>query len=214
MPRRSVGAAGVAVAFVLAVLTACTSSGTHPQSFSPTSSIPTSTTATNSASASSSNTSASRSIAPPIPAPTVTPPAQDAVNAYIAFYNAMTAADQDPAHANVAKIDSYLTGKARTLFDGVLANQKKSGTAYRGTPPIPRVKVETIFSSTFMFLTSCPLESATDPFVEFDLSTGKPVPVTKPTIPPPYQLKLSMQKVNGGWKLADLLVDSRKTCKA
>jgi len=214
MPRRSVGAAGAAVAFVLAVLTACTSSGTHPQSFSPTSSTPTSTTATNSASASSSNTSASRSIAPPIPAPTVTPPAQDAVNAYIAFYNAMTAADQDPAHADVAKIDSYLTGKALALTRDVIANQKKSGIAYRGTPPNPRVKVETIFSSTFMFLTSCPLESVTDPFVQYYVATGKPVPVTKPAVPPPYKLKLSMEKIGAAWKLADLLVDTSKTCKA
>ena len=86
--------------------------------------------------------------------------------------------------------------------------------AYRGTPEDPRVRVGTIFSPTFMFLTSCPLPRVTDPFVQYYVATGKAVPVPKPAVQPPYKRTLSMQKLGGAWKVADLIVDSSKTCKA
>jgi hypothetical protein len=147
--------------------------------------------------------------------PTVTPSAQSAVDAYIDFYNASGAADRDPARADIAALDVYLTGKAKTLFDSNYASMKTSGLAYRGTAPNPRLKVQQVFSATSVFLESCPLESPIDPYVEYTVSTGKPVPAgAKRSPPPPYLLILPMVKVGDQWKLSDVLPNTSKTCTA
>jgi hypothetical protein len=88
---------------------------------------------------------------------------------------------------------------------------KSSGLAYRGTPDAPRLKVGQILSPTFMFLTSCPAPSANDPFIQYNVSTGKPVVVKKPPVAPPWKRTISMQKVGASWKVSDILVDTRKT---
>jgi hypothetical protein len=120
-----------------AVLTGCGgSSGVRtraPISDPPMSS--TNSSATPPASTSTSTTPSSS--ASTIPTPKVTGPAQDAVAAYIAFYNASGAADRDPAHADIAALDRYLTGQAKTLFDSNYASMKKSGLPYRGMAPDP-----------------------------------------------------------------------------
>ena len=148
-----------------------------------------------------------------IPTPKVTGTAQAAVAAYIAFYNASEVADRDPAHADIAALDRYLTGKAKSLFDSNYASMKKSGLAYRGTAPDPRVKVRQVFSSTSVFLESCPLPSKTHPYVEYTVSNGKPVAAgAKRNPPPPYLLILPMVKVGDHWKLSDVLQNTSKTC--
>jgi hypothetical protein len=100
------------------------------------------------------------------------------------------------------------------LYDGVYASMKSSGLAYRGTPDAPRLKVGQILSPTFMFLTSCPAPSASDPFIQYKVSTGKPVVVKKPPVAPPWKRTISMQKVGASWKVSDILVDTSKTCSA
>lgn len=149
-----------------------------------------------------------------VPTPSVTPAAQGAVDAYIAFYNASTADDRDPAHADLSALNRYLSGKARTLFDGIYADMKNSGLAYRGTPPNPRVKVQTVGSPTFVILTSCPLASSADPYVEYHVATGQPVTASPPRTPaPPYLLTLPMTKSGGQWQLTDVVQDTSRTCK-
>lgn len=170
-----------------------------------------------SATPSTSTTSVARTTTPPgslgVPTPSVTPQAQRAVDAYIAFYNASGAADRDPAHADIAALDRYLTGKAKILFDSNYASMKKSGLAYRGTAPNPRVKVRQIFSAKSIFLESCPLLSTTDPYVEYTVSNGKPVAAAvKRNPPPPYLLILPMVKVGDHWKLSDVVQNASKTC--
>ncbi|MDP9093012.1 MAG: hypothetical protein M3N95_08750 [Actinomycetota bacterium] len=189
------------------------SSGVHTQA--PTSDSPTpsaSVTSGSSSTSSSTSSSAPTSSSTTIPTPSVTAPAQDAVDAYITFYGLSTAADKDPANADVAQIDQYLTGKAKTLYDSVYASMKADGVAYRGTPDAPRLKVGSILSPTFMFLTSCPAPSASDPFIQYKVSTGKPITVTKPPVAPPWKRTISMKKVGSGWKVSDILVDTSKTC--
>ena len=100
------------------------------------------------------------------------------------------------------------------MYDGVYASMKSSGLAYRGTPDAPRLKVGQILSPTFMFLTSCPAPSASDPFIQYQVSTGKPVVVKKPPVAPPWKRTISMQKVGANWKVSDILVDTSKTCSA
>ena len=170
-----------------------------------------------SATPSPSTTSVTRTATSPaslgVPTPRVTAQAQRAVDAYIAFYNAYGAADRDPAHADIAALDRYLTGKAKILFDSNYASMKKSGLAYRGTAPDPRVKVRQIFSAESVFLESCPLPSKTDPYVEYTVSNGKPVASgVKRNPPPPYLLILPMVKVGGHWKLSDVVQNTSKTC--
>jgi len=206
---------GVAAGLAVLSISACHSSGTHPQSFSPSPSAPGSPGVSLSTSPTSSPaTSSTRTRPPEIATPTVVPAAQGAVDAYIGFYNAMNAADRNPTGADIAEINAFLTGKAHSLFDGVVASQARAGVAYRGTPEVPRIRVGTIFSPTFVVLTSCPLASPTDPFVQYYVKTGKPVVTPTPSVPPPYKRTISMQKINGKWKVADLLVDSSKTCTA
>jgi hypothetical protein len=202
------------VACATLALASCSSSGrTHTQSFSPSPSVPPSTSTVNS----SPSTSPASSTRPPrkdVPTPTVTASAQGAVNAYIAFYNSSTLADRDPAHADLATLNQYLTGKALTLFDGTYKGMKRSGLAYRGTPPAPRVKISSVLSSTAIFLSSCPLVSKPDPYVEYHVSTKKVVATGKLRSPaPPYLLTLPMKKVFGKWKLTDVVQDTSKTCK-
>lgn len=187
------------------------STGVHTQA--PVSDPPmTSTSSSATPPASTSTSTSPSSSVSAIPTPKVTGTAQDAVAAYIAFYNLSTAADRDPAHADLAKLDQYLTGRARTLFDGVFQSMKSHGLAYRGTPDVPRLKVGSILSPSFMFLTNCPAASTSDPFVQYNVSTGKAVASRKPPVPPPWKRTISMKKVGGGWKVADIVVDTSKTC--
>jgi hypothetical protein len=178
-----------------------TSSPASPVSRSPSSSITTTPISTSSTRPSST-----------IATPTVNHSGQGAVDAYIAFYNLSTSADRDPAHVDIAELDQYLTGKAKSLYDGVYASMKSAGLAYRGTPDAPRLTVGSVLSPRFVFLTSCPAASATNPFVQYKVSTGKPIVTKKPRVPPPWKRTISMRKVGSSWKVSDILVDTSKTC--
>ena len=207
---------GVAVAAVAlaTTLTACGgSSGTHTQSFSPSPTDASSMSSTSPAPTSpSSSGPTGSSSSKAIPTPTVTPSAQDAVGAYIALENALTVASRDPKHADLASVNKYLSGKALTLFDHSLKSMASAGQAYRGTPASPRVKVQSVVSSGFVFLTSCPLASSSDPFVRYDVKTGKAIAVRKQSPPPPYLETLPMKKVGSQWKLTDFIQNTSKTC--
>lgn len=204
-----------ALPVLLAVLVAGCGGSSGVNTQVPTSTPPMTSSSSPAATAavSTSRSTTPSSSASAVPTPKVTGTAQDAVAAYIAFYNASGAADRDPAHADIAALDRYLTGKAKTLFDSNYASMKKSGLAYRGTAPDPRVKVRQIFSAESVFLESCPLLSATDPYVEYTVSNGKPVAAgVKRNPPPPYLLILPMVKVGGHWKLSDVVQNTSKTC--
>jgi hypothetical protein len=215
MASTHTGLARVGLSVLLAVvfLAGCGgNNGVHTQK--PTSDAPSSTSASPTLATSGTTPTASPARSPSgIPTQTVSvPAAQDAVNAYIALANAYNRASVDPAHADLATINKYLSGKALTLFDQSVASMKSAGQAYRGTPGDPNVKVQTIFSSTSVFLTSCPADNPKDPFVEYYVATGKAVPVAKRNPPPPYLLTLPMQLVGSQWKLTDLLQNVSKTC--
>lgn len=140
--------------------------------------------------------------------PTVTPAAQGAVNAFISLYNALTAADRDPAHANLASFNQYLIGKALTLFDSEIKNQAKAHLAYRGTPDDPRVRVGQVLNSSFLFLTSCPRPSTSDPYVQYDVRTGKAVKVKRPVVT--VQRLISMKRSSGSWKVTDVVAGNKR----
>ncbi|MCW2528613.1 MAG: hypothetical protein JWM76_3473 [Pseudonocardiales bacterium] len=207
----------VAIALGCVVLVACGGNGGHTQTISPSPSPSSASFSPTSPSTSTSPIGSSSSSEPDpstFPTPTVTPVAQDAVNRYMDFYTVLNAADRDPTHADITLLNAYLTGTAVTLFDGVITGQARAGLAYRGTPEDPRVSVSQVVSPTLIFLTSCPLASKVDPFVQYTIADGKPVAVTPPAVPTPYKRTISMQNTDGAWKVSGLLVDSSKTCTA
>jgi hypothetical protein len=183
------------------------SSGTHTQSFSPAPS--------DSSSAMSSTASSSSSPTSSFPTLKVAPAAQPAVDSYIALYTLIGADDRDPAHANLGKLNEYLTGQAlATIVNGYI-NMKQAGLAYRGTAPTPRLRVAAVGSgSTVVLLANCPKIVTTDPLQQYNVNTGVALLPKTLNPPPPYLQALTMRLDGSRWKLSNIAVDSSKTCAA
>lgn len=193
--------------------TACSSSsGTHTQSLSPTPSGSSDTPSSPSVSSSATTGSAPGS---EVPTPTVTPPAQDAVDAYVADFNEGIRASRDPAHADLVWISKYETGKARVQTQQSFTYTRAHQLAFRGAAPDPNVKVRSLLSSSAVILTSCLVIDNSDPWVEYDTATGKAVPTGTPrNPPPPYLLTIFMKATSGAnWKISSVVQDTSKTCK-
>ena len=60
-------------------------------------------------------------------------------------------------------MNKLLGAKALKSINASLDALGRAGIGYRGTPPDPRLKVVEVKSSKLVFLTSCPLQSKTDP---------------------------------------------------
>jgi len=195
------GAAAALVAVALLAITSCSSSTADKSSSSP--SGPASTI-----------TSAS-------PSPTWSPPdygaAQPAVDAYLKLIAASDAAYRDPAHVTAAALDKYLAGQAQLAFDESLAAMKAQGIAYRGADETNRVTVvsaDLTGSVPEVVLHDCALPSATDPFVGYYETTGKPVPTSAPTVPPPYAKTAKVfRPVGTAWVITMFTTDATKTCQ-
>jgi hypothetical protein len=198
-----------AVFAAVMVLGACGgSSGTHTQSFSPAPS--------NSSSAMSSTAFSSSSPSPTssFSTPKVPPAAQPAVDSYIALYTLIGADDRDPAHADLGKLNKYLTGQAlATVVNGYI-NMKQAGLAYRGTAPTPRLRVAAVGSGSTVVLANCPKIVTIDPLQQYNVKTGVALPPKTLNPPPPYLQALTMRLDGGRWKLSKIAVDSSKTCAA
>ncbi|PZS30748.1 MAG: hypothetical protein DLM61_09970 [Pseudonocardiales bacterium] len=144
----------------------------------------------------------------------MTPPAQAAVNAYYADFNADTASSRAPDHADLSWVAKYETGKARTQTQQAYAFMKAHGRAFRGTPPNPSVKVRSVLSDKAVILTSCLLVDKSNPWVQYATATGNAIPVAKRNPPPPYLLTIFMRTGSSGdWQLYDVLQSADKTCR-
>jgi hypothetical protein len=187
------------------------SSGVHTQT--PTSDSPTPSTPATAPPPSTSSTAPSSSTHT-FPPPTVTPPAQDAVNSYYADYNAGTAANRDPAHADLTWISRYETGDVRTQTEQSFAYMKSHQLAFRGAAPNPSVKVQSVLSPKVLILTSCLVTDRSDPWIEYSTATGKAVSTGTPrNPPPPYLLRIFMKASTGStWRITSVLQDTSKTC--
>lgn len=220
------GAAHVGLSLIPSLLAAALlagchgSSGVHTQT--PTSDPPSSTTSTTPSTTRipTTTTTAPSTAAPSIPTRTLTPPrvtpaAQDAVNSYYADYNAGIQALRDPAKADLRWIAKYETGKFRTEDEQSFASLKAQHLAYRGATPNPHVKVQAVLSSNALVLTSCQVVDASDPWEQYDTTTGKAVVHGKSrTPPPPYLLTFFMKASSGStWQITSVVQDTSKTCK-
>ena len=199
------------------VLAACGSTGTHTQDISPTSSgsSTSSSSATSSPTPTATATSSATSTqgATSVPTPHVTPPAQGAVNDYIANFNADIAASRDPRHADLSFIAKYETGDIRKSTEASFKSMITQGLAWRGSTPNPRVKVKSVISTSVVQLTSCLAIDKANPWEQYTLATGKAAPVPTLSPPPPYLLTIFMKVGPGGvWQIYDVLQTRGSTC--
>jgi hypothetical protein len=185
-------AAGCA-ALVAMSLAACTSNGTKPPSGPP--------------AADSSNAAQ-----PSVTASSVTPgPADAAIKSYVDLLALYQGFARDPVTTDFSQMDPYLTGDAVALFRDSLINLAGKGYAYRGTPPDPQVEVGAIRSPSDVVLTSCPKDSATDPWTEYTKADGQPL--ASPTASAPlYQKTIYMVESSGSWRISDFRTDGGVTC--
>ncbi|MGI8667972.1 MAG: hypothetical protein ACR2N4_18405 [Jatrophihabitans sp.] len=112
-------------------------------------------------------------------------------------------------------IAKYETGEFRTQDEQSFESMKAHHLAYRGAAPNPNVKVQSVLSPTAVILTSCQVIDPSDPWVQYDTTTGKAVPRgTQRTPPPPYLLTFFMKASSGStWQITSVVQDTSKTCK-
>jgi hypothetical protein len=211
--RRYVGWAAPVIGAVLAV--AGCSGGSGQPNASRTASAPAATVTRTSA-----GTTKAASTTPatkPRPTPTIAIPkveksAQGAVDAYIAYLRAAYLVEEDPAGIRRGDMTKLLGAKALKSINASLDALGRAGIGYRGTPPDPRLKVVEVASSKLVFLSSCPLQSKTDPYRQVVLATGKPVKVSDRKPGPPYLRTLTMFHNKKRWVLIKFTDDTSRTC--
>jgi hypothetical protein len=214
--RRYVGWAAAVIGAVLAV--AGCSGGSDKPSVSTTGSAPSATvTRTSAATTTTKATTPPTQATKPKPTPTIAIPkvekgAQDAVNAYVAYLRAAYLVEADPAGIRRGDMTKLLGAKALKSINASLDALGRAGIGYRGTPPDPRLKVVEVKSSKLVFLTSCPLQSKTDPYHQVVLATGKPVKVSDHKPGPPYLRTLTMFHNKKRWVLIKFSDDTSRTC--
>ena len=173
--------------------------------------VPASTTASASTTTAKTTTTTPRP-APTIAIPKVQPDAQGAVDSYIEYLRAAYLVEANPASIRRGDMNKLLGSDALKSVNAALDALGKAGIGYRGTPPDPRLKVVTIASSALVFLSSCPLQSKTDPYRQIVLATGRPVKVSDRQPGPPYLRTLTMFHNKKRWVLIRFSDDTSRTC--
>lgn len=210
---RRCGTALVAAASTLLSLAACSSSGVKAQSVAP--ATPTPPTRTSSVA-----TSSARTISTPSSTATNTTgfgTAQPAVGVFLRLSTAYNAALKNPSKSSPSAFNQFVAGQARAVFDQSLADEKRSGKAFRGTPPADRLIVKSSDlknSVPSVTLEDCVLESTSDPWTEYVVATGRAVPTAAPAkVHPPYAATIKMfRPTAAGWVVTSYVLDATKTC--
>jgi hypothetical protein len=200
----------------IAFIAACSSG--HPRSESTQSTTMRSGTDTNApskerptANSPSVPTDSSHSQVEPIPTPAVTPPAQSAVDAYVAMGNVLDTWGVAPAKAKSAELAPYVTAAVLKQTVAVYASMAKQGLAYRGTPDALNLKV-TAATAQSVVLSSCPSPDPSDPYVQYVLATGKPVAAPVSSVFHPKAI--TILDSSGHWRVASIIPDEGRTCSA
>jgi hypothetical protein len=144
-----------------------------------------------------------------VPTPTVSPAAQSAVDAYTGASNVLYGWDQDPQRANPGELAPFVTS---TVLKQVLASYQsmaQAGLAYRGTPDRSHITVIAA-SSTSVAFSDCPTPSATDPYTQYVVATGKPVASTTPSGLHPKAVTAVFQ--DDHWRVSAITPNLAETC--
>lgn len=149
---------------------------------------------------------------PTIAVPTVRKDAQGAVDAYIGYLRAAVLVEANPAAIRRGDMNKLLGARALKSINASLDALGRAGIGYRGTPPDPRLKVVDVKSPKLVFLTSCPLQSKSDPYRQVVMATGRPVKVSTAKPGPPYLRTLTMFHNKKRWVLIKFRDDTSRTC--
>jgi hypothetical protein len=144
--------------------------------------------------------------------PKVEKDAQGAVDAYVDYLRAAYLVEANPGAIRRGDMTKLLGASALKSINASLDALGKAGIGYRGTPPNPRLKVVEVKSAKLVFLSSCPLQSKTDPYHQVVLATGKPVKVSDRKPGPPYLRTLTMFHNKKRWVLIKFTDDTSRTC--
>lgn len=201
-----------AISVVLA-LAACSSSGVKAQGLAP--ATPTPSTRTSSAT----DSSATTAHAPSDTATNTTGfgTSQPAVDVFVRLSTAYHRALKNPSKSSPSAFHEFVAGQAKAVFDQSLADEKRSGKAFRGTAPTDRliVKSSDLRSSVpSVTLENCVLDSKSDPWTEYVVATGRAaVPAAPAKVHPPYAATIKMfRPTAAGWVVTSYELDGTKTC--
>lgn len=153
--------------------------------------------------------------------PSIDSRAQAAVDAYEAFWEAGSHAEQRPVRLTDprppgADFTRYSWDPLRSEYATTIASLAEQGVAFRGIPPEARVKIESFDLDAqphpTVVLKNCPTPAPGWHVVI--VKSGEPVPETKPSVPPPYELTVKVIFYKGRWGAQSSTTDRSRTCSA
>ncbi len=210
--RRYVGWATLLIGALVAVAGCSGGSGAPVSTTGSTTTTPAPATTTTTRTATTTAQTTAPKPTPTIAIPKVKASAQPAVDAYIEYLRAAYLVEANPAAIRRGDMNKLLGARALKAINASLDALGQAGIGYTGTPPDPRVHVVIVASSRLVILTSCPLQSKTDPYRQVVLATGKPVKVSDRNPPPPYLRTLTMFHNKKRWVLIHYKDDTSRTC--
>jgi hypothetical protein len=140
------------------------------------------------------------------------------VDAYKAFNTASNNASLDPlplgsTYPPKADYSRYSFDPIRAQTSAYLAGLVEQRVKFRGTPPVPRVRIQSIDLDAkphpSVVLTDC--QSSASDWDEYDLD-GSRVPLASASAPPPYLITATLIYFNGHWGLQSTTADTGRTC--
>ena len=213
--HRSAAAATV-LAAVAVLLTACSGSSETTDS---TTSASASSSKPSSRPAVTTSTAPPRSVAPTTSKPSTTSPRQDprgkaATAAYLAFVSASNDAERKPTdQSRVAAIKAHTVDPALAEEGENLFQFREQNIEWRGTPPASRVQVKAVDASgtrPTVTIIDCPTISNT--WRPYDASTGRPLKLVAPKVPPPWATTATVIYYRGRWMVQTAKVNMSRTC--
>lgn len=152
--------------------------------------------------------------------PSIDPRAQAAVDAYEAFWEAGSHAEQRPVRLTDPRpagtdFTRYSWDPLRAEYATYVASLAEEGMALRGTPPQARVRVASVDLDASPYptvvLKNCPTPAPD--WHEVFVESGKRVPgEVDSSIPPPYELTVKVILHEGRWGAQSSTADRSRTC--
>lgn len=149
----------------------------------------------------------------------IDPQARPAVGAYESFWKASAAALRAPVAFNAklppdADFTRYSWDPARTTYRGYVAGLAEDGVAFRGTPPEPRLRVESVDleAKPYPVVTLKDCQTPAPDWQSYVVRTGERAPEATQSPPPPYEITAKMIFYQNRWGLQDTSTDTSRTC--
>jgi hypothetical protein len=152
--------------------------------------------------------------------PTIDPRAQEAVDAYEAFWAAAIEAERHPVQVNQplpgpADFTRHSWDPLRSDYRGYIGGLALQGVAFEGTPPEPRVRVESIDLQAKPYPTVVLKDCQTPApnWRSYVVETGDEVPDATQSPPPPFEITVTVIFYKERWGPQKSSTDTSRTCK-